>query len=221
MGQIKIIYFLLFGLFISALHLHSQCYTLTYKDATKFPDFAIKDLAPKSGILPYSQYILHTDGKISVYSFLENKGEGTYTNIFNMYYFKNNIQDKIYQVDLSYPDTLGTIYSRIPATEWKISTDTSIIRGLSCIRAQLNKDGNNVVAYFASEIPINDGPRYFNNLPGLIIKVETASEIIELTDVKTVDDCAILQPSNYKIKYVEKKVWDKFIRSGVDSYIRN
>ena len=66
---------------------------------------------------------------------------------------------------LVYEDEIG-------ALPWKITGDTATIGALSCQKALLIFRGRAYSAWFAEEIPINDGPWKFSGLPGLIVKVE-------------------------------------------------
>lgn len=54
---------------------------------------------------------------------------------------------------------------------WELTEDEEIINGLKCQKASTNYGGRTFYAFYAQDIPINDGPYKFNNLPGLIIKV--------------------------------------------------
>ncbi|WP_442591586.1 GLPGLI family protein [Pedobacter sp. AW31-3R] len=55
---------------------------------------------------------------------------------------------------------------------WKIDTATDTIQGYPCQKAFLNFRGRDYVAWFTSEIPLQDGPWKFKGLPGLILSVE-------------------------------------------------
>lgn len=72
--------------------------------------------------------------------------------------------------------------------QWKITNQKANILGYSVTSAEINFGGRNWIAWFALEIPIQDGPYKFNGLPGLILKIEDehrnhsfiAKEIIKL-----------------------------------------
>lgn len=59
----------------------------------------------------------------------------------------------------------------IPAHNWEISEDTSIIAGYHCQKAICAFRGREYIAWFSIDIPINNGPWKFGGLPGLILKV--------------------------------------------------
>lgn len=76
---------------------------------------------------------------------------------------------------------------------WKISNESQKIGIWKTQKANTTFGGRAWTAWFASEIPIQDGPYKFHGLPGLIVKLEDDSqshtfelkEIIALKDVKT------------------------------------
>ena len=59
----------------------------------------------------------------------------------------------------------------LPLFEWTITGDTAIISGYKVQKATTHFGGRDWVAWFAPEIPYNDGPYKFNGLPGLILKI--------------------------------------------------
>jgi len=59
---------------------------------------------------------------------------------------------------------------------WKLSSDTLAIGDLLCQKAEINFGGRYWTAWFCPQIPISDGPYKFNNLPGLILKIEDRSK---------------------------------------------
>lgn len=54
---------------------------------------------------------------------------------------------------------------------WEITNEIDTILGLSCTKAITNYGGRRYYAWFAPEVPINDGPWTFQGLPGLMIKI--------------------------------------------------
>ncbi len=55
---------------------------------------------------------------------------------------------------------------------WKLISETKKIQGYNCQKATLDYGGRSWEAWFTKEIPIQDGPYIFNNLPGLIIQIK-------------------------------------------------
>lgn len=55
--------------------------------------------------------------------------------------------------------------------KWKISTESSKVKGFVCRKASLNFRGRTYHAWFTQQIPIQNGPWKFCGLPGLIVKI--------------------------------------------------
>lgn len=71
---------------------------------------------------------------------------------------------------------------------WIISSDTMTIHSIFCQKATLAHEGRQWEAWFAPEIPINNGPYKFQGLPGLIIEISDsqryfAFELLSLSDI--------------------------------------
>jgi GLPGLI family protein len=80
----------------------------------------------------------------------------------------------------------------LPVQNWEISDDTLTIVGYLCQRAACQFRGRNYTAWFATDIPIGNGPWKFGGLPGLILKVYDE-------DTQYVFECVGIE--NYKKKY--------------------
>jgi GLPGLI family protein len=71
------------------------------------------------------------------------------------------------------------IEETIPNIHWKITKDTSNIEGISCKKAVANFEGRNWIAWFAPDLPFQNGPWKLNGLPGLIISAWDEKKEIE------------------------------------------
>ncbi len=69
-----------------------------------------------------------------------------------------SLQDHIYEDDLN-------------SQEWQIRDSTKTVLEYSCQMAVCEFRGRQWTAWFASEIPVSDGPWKFSGLPGLIMEV--------------------------------------------------
>lgn len=73
--------------------------------------------------------------------------------------------------------------------KWSITKEKRKISNFTCTKALLNFRGRSYIAWFANDIPIQNGPWKFCGLPGLIIKINDNKDIFtyELTgiDLKT------------------------------------
>lgn len=88
------------------------------------------------------------------------------------YRFTNNLN--------VYPDDADEI-------NWVVSADTMTIHSIFCQKATGSYGGRQWEAWFAPEIPINDGPYKFQGLPGLIIRISDAQRFF-LFDMMSIAD---------------------------------
>lgn len=63
-------------------------------------------------------------------------------------------------------------YAEDRPMEWRILPETATIGNLKTQKAETRFAGRTWFAWFANEIPFQDGPYKFSGLPGLIVKVE-------------------------------------------------
>ncbi|PZU83041.1 MAG: GLPGLI family protein [Chryseobacterium sp.] len=101
-----------------------------------------------------------------------------------------------YKVLKSYPDfkinhivTLNmTLYnaSQQVKIDWKILPDKEKVGEWNAQKAEANFAGRKWIAWFSTEIPIQEGPYKFYGLPGLIVKIEDKAGFhkIELKGIK-------------------------------------
>jgi len=60
----------------------------------------------------------------------------------------------------------------IPDIKWELGSDTKEICGYNCNQASASFRGRNWTAWYSDQLPVNNGPWKFGNLPGLILKLE-------------------------------------------------
>mgnify|MGYP001157145199 FL=1 len=73
--------------------------------------------------------------------------------------------------------------------DWKLEKKRKTISGYSCFKASAKiplESGKlqSVVAWYTREIPLNYGPLQYNGLPGLVVQLETGSELYTLTKIQ-------------------------------------
>lgn len=74
----------------------------------------------------------------------------------------------------------------IPKINWTITKEKRKIGNYFCYKAisQIEKNGpkgkqsQNIIAWFAPEIPFNYGPKYYAGLPGLIVKLKEGENLV-------------------------------------------
>ncbi|TDX84613.1 GLPGLI family protein [Epilithonimonas xixisoli] len=78
--------------------------------------------------------------------------------------------------NLGFKDFIGIseyyIYSEKPNLKWNITNEKEKIEIYNAQKATTNFGGRSWIAWFTTDIPIQDGPYKFSGLPGLVIKLE-------------------------------------------------
>lgn len=99
--------------------------------------------------------------------------------------------------------------------DWVISnTDTDTILGYHCMLATTQFRGRTYTAWFALDIPINDGPWKFHGLPGLILKVEDSKGIF------TFNAIGLEWVNKQEVKYnfeIEEEVTNKQLKDYINN----
>lgn len=83
-------------------------------------------------------------------------------------YIKENLSFQAYLME-----------AQIPKINWKITKDTITLSGIACKQAIANYEGKNWHAWFASDIPFQNGPWLLQGLPGLIIEAFSEDKMIQ------------------------------------------
>ena len=108
---------------------------------------------------------------------------------------KGNVR---YSVTKTYPDYKINLHRRLGMDSynisddrkinWKISSEKEKIGEWNVQKAEADFAGRHWIAWFSTEIPIQDGPYKFRGLPGLIVKIEdkTGSHKMELKGIKNI-----------------------------------
>lgn len=103
-----------------------------------------------------------------------------------------------YSVTKTYPDYKINLHRRLGMDaynisddrkiNWKISSQKEKIGEWNAQKAEADFAGRHWIAWFSTEIPIQDGPYKFRGLPGLIVKIEdkTGSHKMELKGIKNI-----------------------------------
>ncbi|NHN26336.1 GLPGLI family protein [Flavobacterium jejuense] len=87
-------------------------------------------------------------------------------------YSKN--RDTLYNVD--YIDKENIVcYEIAKNISWEFSDETKVISNYTCNKATAFFRGRKYTAWFTTELPINQAPWKFNNLPGLVLQIHDDS----------------------------------------------
>lgn len=94
--------------------------------------------------------------------------------LFRKIILKNIASDSIIQEEKFYTTTFHIQSSCKP--KWKLHNEETLILGYKAKKASTEFRGRKWSAWYATEIPISDGPYKFYGLPGLILKISDEKE---------------------------------------------
>ena len=101
---------------------------------------------------------------------LRENGTHRYSSLHTLKLYKDYKAKKIKEI--AQISTNHFTYEEILLPQnWEIREDTMTIAGYACQKAVCDYRGRSYEAWFASEIPISEGPWKFYGLPGLIIRL--------------------------------------------------
>lgn len=121
-----------------------------------------------------SKYFSQNLVDYSMYVMEKGFGPNNETGTCGFEVYKNYSENKITVTDLGgWLNESGSVLyeDKISKLKWEIKNDTATILTYKCQRAILTFRGREYEAWFATDIPINNGPWKLGGLPGLILKV--------------------------------------------------
>jgi GLPGLI family protein len=108
----------------------------------------------------------------------------------------------------------------IPEIKWKISKDTASFSGVKCQKATATFEGKNWVAWFAAELPFQNGPWKLQGLPGLIVDAYSDDKKIQFQfagfEKAKPDDFARLNDIKKRPNYVPGDISNIDVMIGLD-----
>lgn len=139
------------------------------------------------------------------------------------------------EVIKTYPGYQTKLRTRISSTplliennkkiDWKITSDKEKVLGYNVQKATANLNGRKWIAWFAPEIPLQDGPYHFFGLPGLIVKIEDSKGDHSFTLVGSkkinADQNLGLEKKAREIAVTEEKfnkLWQEYKKDPVKDY---
>ncbi|WP_312420973.1 GLPGLI family protein [Epilithonimonas sp.] len=129
-----------------------------------------------------------------------------------------------YSVTKTYPDYKINLHRRLGMDayniaddrkiNWKILSEKEKIGEWNAQKAEADFAGRHWIAWFSTEIPIQDGPYKFRGLPGLIVKIEDkkGSHKMELKGIKNIAGNVDVNVWNAKEIAVNSKQFHKVIK---------
>ena len=120
---------------------------------------------------------------------LQGTSGGRWSEYLTSLFFKNPQTNtlKVYGAFPMWRGPRGNQYTEVlPVQEWTLQDETTTISGYQCQKATCHFRGRDYEAWFALDIPINNGPWKFGGLPGLILKVYDTNRlyVFECTKIR-------------------------------------
>jgi GLPGLI family protein len=156
--------------------------------------------------------------------FPSGKQGGKWSEYFYTDYVKNFSTGKLTEYTYMPKNISHSCYTEdIPVQEWTLCEETDTIAGYLCQKAICQFRGRTFVAWFTPDIPINNGPWKFGNLPGLILKVYDMDKLYtfecnKIENFKQAYPIKMYNPKYYK--HLDRKKFRKLIADINDNYFK-
>ena len=222
MKKLLIYLFLIFGILTFA---QNKRFIYEYKfisDSTKIDDVKTEMMfldTTKDGSKYYSYTVFNSDSLMKVDLEKQLAATGSINVKSDMQ--KGSVR---YSVTKTYPDYKINLHRRLGMEaynisddrkiNWKISSEKEKIGEWNAQKAEADFAGRHWIAWFSTEIPIQDGPYKFRGLPGLIVKIEdkTGSHKMELKGIKNITGNVDINVFEVKEIAVNSKQFQKVIK---------
>lgn len=103
----------------------------------------------------------------------------------------------------------------LPTYNWELLNETKTIGNYVCKKATTTYNSKEVIAWYASSIPLSDGPDEYYGLPGLIVELTDGGTSYNALSVKETSDISITKPS--KGKKVTKAKYKQIVEDKTDA----
>jgi len=131
-----------------------------------------------------------------------------------------NVKDSIVLSEEYIIDRKFLIKENLIDFGWQLQNEEQIISGYKCHKAIAGQ----TVAWYCSDIPINDGPYIFRGLPGLILKLSHMNKTVTATEVLILKETpSISRPKGGKVvtreefqRTMDKKLQEMGGQEGVN-----
>lgn len=222
MKKLLIYLFLIFGILTFA---QNKRFIYEYKfisDSTKIDDVKTEMMfldTTKDGSKYYSYTVFNSDSLMKVDLEKQLAATGSINVKSDMQ--KGSVR---YSVTKTYPDYKINLHRRLGMEaynisddrkiNWKISSEKEKIGEWNAQKAEADFAGRHWIAWFSTDIPIQDGPYKFRGLPGLIVKIEdkTGSHKMELKGIKNITGNVDINVFEVKEIAVNSKQFQKVIK---------
>lgn len=130
------------------------------------------------------------------------------------YIYKNHPEGKITTTNGIFRKFSISYTEDYPHQDWEITDSTKNILNIECTKATCNFRGREWTAWFASDIPVNNGPWKLGGLPGLILEAYDKGNsyyfsAIGIEKTKNEDIVFTKPPKKGKLKRIDRKAFLK------------
>ena len=136
-------------------------------------------------------------------------------------FYKKNLE--IIKIAYLSGETFNVLLNK--SNEWKVTNESKIINDYLCFKATREKIANKkvsvqVIAWFCPKIPINDGPKEFCDLPGLILELQDGrfTYLASNIDLSKTQKNVIPTP---KGEVISENQYDKILAESKDKMFSN
>lgn len=110
-------------------------------------------------------------------------------------------------------ENIYTYTDSISDLKWDILPEKAKYLDYKCQKAKTHFRGRDYIALFTTDIPCNNGPWKFCNLPGLILKVSDKDNFFVFEAISVLNANMPIKQYNWKSKSINKDTWYKMERS--------
>lgn len=149
---------------------------------------------------------------------------GSYTMLnekTNAFYYKDLYRKKIFNIEKVLLKRL-LVQDDLDIFQWVMASETKNILGYTCLSAKTKFRGRDYIAYYALDIPVNNGPWKFHGLPGLILEIHTTDENFRISAVSVnINKDRIAIPNPYKNqKSISRREYEELYHKKYDEVER-
>ena len=150
----------------------------------------------------------------------ERSQEGGYDWRKETFFIKRNFDKSTLQEAYEFLGKTYIVEDTLLTMNWKIQNDLKEIAGHVCMKAFIEDTlrKQQIVAWFAQDIPFNGGPEYFHSLPGMILEIDINDGAMLITankiDVKKLTT-ELETPKKLKGKRIKKADFDVLIKKHI------
>lgn len=126
-----------------------------------------------------------------------------------------DLPNRIYLKSTSLLSKDFLVKDTLPQYNWELSKETKTVGNYVCQKATAIHNNKVITAWYASSIPIGDGPDEYYGLPGLIIELIDDNSTYNVLSVQETPDISITKPS--KGKEITKSNYQKLKQDRMEA----